>query len=269
MPRIFRHDCQMLEGAGHTTGSLPDADHAPAPSETYVRPKQKPLVRFGKRMRDPVNAFLARQSRVGTCPIIDPANVPGLVEAGANWQALRAEVEPLLRNRDAIPPLGKISPDHRRIASGPSWKSFFFQGYGYHAKDNEACCPKIVEAIDQVPGVVVAFLSIMEPGTHVPQHRGLTKAWLNCHLPLKLPGTPGRCEIAIDGEIHRWREGEWLVFDDTFPHEVWNTTSDPRLVLFLQVRRDMRLPGRMLSSAIYHAIRHSSFVGDVKQAVGV
>ncbi len=242
--------------------------HDPQTAERYIRPKQKPIVRFGKAIRDPVNRFLASQSLVGDTPIIDPSLVPGLDEVAHEWLAMREEIEPLMIERVDIPPLGKISPDHRRIASTPAWKSFFFQGYGFHSHENEARCPKIVEAIARIPGVVVAFLSIMEPGTHVPRHRGLTKSWLNCHLPLILPDDGNRCEIAIDDEIHQWREGEWLVFDETYPHEVWNETSQPRVCLLLQVQRQMKLPGRIVTSAIYQCVRHSPFVGDVRKAVG-
>ena len=239
----------------------------PPPAEKFVRPKQKRLIKFGKRMRDPVNRFLAGQSKIGNEPIIDPALIPGLNEVAGRWTAMRDEIEPLMRERETIPPLGRISPDHRRIASTPAWKSFFFQGYGFHARKNEARCPTIVDAIGQIPGVNVAFLSIMEPGTHVPRHRGLTKSWLNCHLPLLLPDDGGRCEIAINGETVQWREGQWLVFDETYPHEVWNDSRQPRVMLLLQVQRQMRLAGHLVSRALYHTIRHSSFVNDVRRAI--
>ncbi|MXP48151.1 aspartyl/asparaginyl beta-hydroxylase domain-containing protein [Altererythrobacter luteolus] len=245
-------------------GVAPDPQHA----EHYVRPRQKPLVRIGKRLRDPVNRFLAGQSLIGDTPVIDARLIPGLNEVAREWSAMRDEIIPLMREREIIPPLGKISPDHRRIASSPAWKSFFFQGYGYHAADNQARCPLIADAISRIPGVVVAFLSIMEPGTHVPRHRGLTKSWLNCHLPLMLPKDGKRCEIAVDGTTHQWREGEWFVFDETYPHEVWNMSDEPRVMLLLQVQRDMKLPGRIATRMLYHAIRRSSFVGDVKNAVG-
>lgn len=243
-------------------------ENDPQPAETYVRPKQKPLVRLGKKLRNPVNSFLARQSRIGEQAIFSPELVPGLNSIADQWEALRDEIMPLIRERDGIPPFGEISPDHRRIASTPAWKSFFLFGYGYHSQENEARCPQIMQALSNIPGVIVAFLSIMEPGTHVPCHRGLTKSWLNCHLPLILPTDGKRCEIAIDDKIHQWREGEWLVFDETYPHEVWNMSDQPRVVLMLQVKREMRFAGRAITNLLYHAIRHSSFVSDVRKAIG-
>ena len=239
-----------------------------AQPDRFVQPRQSAMVRFGKRLRDPVNAFLADQSLIGDQAVHDAAVVPGLEEIRPQWQSIRDELLPLMHERESILPLGKISPDHRRIASTPAWKSYFFSGYGWHSRANRAICPQTSQAIDSVPGMVVAFFSIMEPGTHVPRHRGLTKAWLNCHLPLIVPDDGGRCEIAINGEFHRWEQGQWLVFDETFEHEVWNLSSQPRVVLFLQVQRPMGAAGRLASKAIYHGIRNSSFVGDARSAIG-
>lgn len=233
----------------------------------YQRPKQNPLVRLGKAIRNPVNAWFARQSLIGDTPIVDPAALPQLEPLQRNWRTIRAELEQLLKERSEIPSFGEISPDHRRIANTSHWKSFFFEGYGYRSEKNRARCPETTRMLDRLDGLVVAFFSIMEPGTHVPRHRGLTKAWLNCHLPLLVPEGPGRCEMQVGDEMTRWREGKWLLFDETNRHEVWNTTSKPRVVLFLQVRRPMTRRGKLFARAIYEMIRRTSFVRDVKQAI--
>jgi beta-hydroxylase len=234
---------------------------------TAERPSQNLLVRFGKALRRPVNAWLARQSAIGDDPIVDARHVPALMALQPHWETIRGELLKLLADGGEVPSLGSISPDHRRIAP-PPWKSFFFEGYGFRSQANCARCPRTAELLDRVPGLVVAFFSILEPGTHIPRHRGLTKAWLNCHLPLLVPRAPGRCEIEIADARRRWREGEWLVFDETNRHEVWNLTGEPRVVLFLQVRRPMRLPGRLASKLIYHGVRVSSFAQDARRAIG-
>ena len=185
-----------------------------------------------------------------------------------NWRVIRQELEVLLAGEEEIPHFGKISPDHRRIANGPQWKSFFFEGYGFKSAQNCAKCPQTAKLLDAIPGLVVAFFSIMDGDTHVPRHRGLTKAWLNCHLPLIVPTNPGRCEMQVGDQIVNWREGEWLVFDETYPHEVWNETGQQRVVLMLQVRRPMRWPGRALARTIFEMIRRTSFVQDVRRAIG-
>lgn len=243
----------------------------PEPSKAdakYVRPKQSAIIKFGKRLRAPLNRFLERQSLTETDPIVSGNTLVGLQTLQDNWRDIQAEAMALLAQRDTIPPLGKISPDHRRIASGPQWKSFFFEGYGFRSPANCAQCPRTAELLNQVPGLVVAFYSIMEGDTHVPRHKGLTKAWLNCHLPLIVPTAKGRCEMHVDDQCQTWTEGKWLVFDETYPHEVWNETGQPRIVLMLQVRRPMRWPGRAVARMLYEAVRRTSFVQDVRHAIG-
>jgi beta-hydroxylase len=222
-------------------------------------------VRFGRAMRDPVNGWLAKQSLMGDDPFVDPQELPGLVELGRHWRTIREELHPLLAQRDRIPAFRDISPDHRRIATDTRWKSFFLEGYGFRAEENCARCPQTMALLKNVPGLVVAFFSIMEPGTQVPPHRGVTKAWYNCHLGLVVP--EGQVGIEIAGRRVGWREGEWIVFDETNRHRVWNETAQSRVVLFLQVRRPMRWPGRLAAKVLYHMIRHSSFVQDVRRSL--
>jgi beta-hydroxylase len=251
---------------------MQDLAISPQGGERAAAPKAKSsntrAVRIGKRLRDPVNRWIARQSLIGDEPFVDPRVVPGLSELGEHWRDIRAELLPLLEERRSIPALGEISPDHRKIAHDRHWKSFFFTGYGFRAAQNHARCPTTSALLDKVPGLVVAFFSIMEPGTHVPLHRGVTKAWLNCHLGMVVPDGPGRCAMEVAGQSVEWREGEWLVFDETHRHQVWNERPSPRVVLFLQVRRPMRLAGRLAATALIQTIRRTSFVQDIKRNLG-
>jgi beta-hydroxylase len=237
--------------------------------EQYVRSKDSLAVWVGKQLRWPVNRFLARQSRIGTQVFFNENQVPGLDILSSNWTVIRAEAQALMADRESVPPLGKVSPDHRRIASTSQWKSFFFTGYGYHAMANRARCPRTAALVDQVPGVVVAFFSIFEPGTRVPEHFGVTKAILNVHLGLIVPKDAEHCRIRVDGEERSWAPGEYLIFDETYQHEVFNDTAEPRVVLFLQVMRPMRWRGRMLGRFFLWCIRQTSFVQDVRKALAV
>lgn len=233
--------------------------------ETYVKGRDSLAVRVGKRIRWPLNRFLARQSLIGTQPFFAPRQVPGLDLLRENWQVIRDEALAVMADRASVPPLGRVSPDHRRIASTSAWKSFFFTGYGYAAQRNRARCPRTAALIDRVPGVVVAFYSIFEPGTYVVPHNGVTKALLNVHLGLLVPQGPGRCEIRVEREVRGWTPGELMVFDETFEHEVWNETAEPRVVLFLQVLRPMRWRGRWLGKFFLWCIKRTSFVQDVRR----
>ena len=235
--------------------------------ERYIKGKDTLAVWFGKRVRWPLNRFLERQSLIGTEPFFEAGQVPGLDLLRENWHVIRDEARALMADRDKVPPLGEISPDHRALAPTSKWKSFFFTGYGYKAPANRALCPRTAALVDQVPNLVVAFFSVFEPGTHVREHRGVTKAMLNVHLGLIVPQGPERCEIRVEDEVRSWKPGEYMIFDETFHHEVWNETIEPRVILFLQVMRPMRWRGRTLGKFFLWCIKRTSFVQDVRRAL--
>ena len=236
--------------------------------EQYSRAQLPFVARVGRTWRWPINRFLTRQSLIGAQPTFAASDLPGLDLLRDNWEVIRDEALAVMADRENVPPLGKVSPDHRGIAPTSAWKSFFFGGYGYKAAANRARCPRTAALLDRVPNVVVAFYSIFEPGAYVPRHKGVTSGLINAHLPLIVPPPEaGRCEIRIDDKYYRWTAGEYLIFDETYEHEVWNDTPEPRVVLLLQVLRPMRWRGRWLGTFFLWCIKRTSFVQDIRKTL--
>ncbi|MFD1693056.1 aspartyl/asparaginyl beta-hydroxylase domain-containing protein [Azotobacter chroococcum] len=126
-------------------------------------------------------------------------------------------------------------------------------------------CPETARILSAVPGLNSAFFSILGPGAHIPRHTGVTKRILTCHLALVTPTPAERCRIQVAEQTASWREGECLVFDDTYPHEVWNDTEETRVVLLIQFKRPLRLPGRLLGDLFLGAVRRSPFVQEARR----
>ena len=102
--------------------------------------------------------------------------------------------------------------------------------------------------------MVSATFSYLAPGKHIPEHRGPFRAILRFHLMLSMPndatGVPA-CVMNIDGVPYRLGDGESLLWDDTYPHEVWNRSDRVRIALLLDVwRKDMPADVALLSRAI-------------------
>lgn len=240
-----------------------------AKGDKYGRPSTKhPLVSIGRRLRFPLNDFMASQSLIPTDPFLEPDLFPELAALAGKWEQIRDEFLAVFEDRADIPSLSKISPDHRRIAPPEKWKSFFFWAHGYVARKNCELCPVTAAAIADVPGVVVAFFSIFEPNTHIPAHRGVTKALINVHLGLLVPQGPPRCEIRVDDEIRGWDPGQLLILDETYEHEAWNEHDEPRVVLFLQIKRPMKLRARLLGKLFLSLLRRTSYVQDGRKVIG-
>jgi ornithine lipid ester-linked acyl 2-hydroxylase len=238
-----------------TTGKPPAGD----PSRIF---------RIGKKLRHRVSAVVARSSRVGDRPVYDPRAFPWTETLRARWSEIREELSSILERREAIPPLADLSPDHRRIAPPGKWKSFFLQGYGYRVEENIRRCPVTAAAIADIPGLNSAFFSILDPDTHIPRHRGVTKAILTAHLGLIVPVGRDSCRMQLADQTLHWEEGQTLIFDDTFHHEVWNDSDELRAVLLIQFRRPVGLVGRVVGGLFLWGIRRSQFVQDARAQMG-
>jgi beta-hydroxylase len=226
-------------------------------------PERSLLYRFGERCRPAIDMVLTAHSEVGDSSVFDASQFPWTAALEAEWRTVAAEAAAAIGDLSAVPPLHDLSPDHRRIAEPDKWRSFFLWGYGYRSEENCALCPQTARLLEAVPGLNSAFFSILKPGTHIPRHTGVTKAILTCHLGLKTPSA-GRCEMAVDEDVVRWRDGRCLVFDDTYPHEVWNDTDELRVVLLIQFRRPVRQPGRFVRDLFIQAVRRSPFVQEAR-----
>lgn len=129
-------------------------------------------------------------------------------------------------------------PHQRRIALGQPWNVLSFVSYGTINYANCAKCPTIASLVLQTPSIKLAMLSIMEKGTHIKRHCGYFKNVLRVHITLHVDqeDTTHRY-IDVGGERYYWTQGDMVVFDDTFPHEVHNEVPGRRIVLFMDVER--------------------------------
>lgn len=227
-----------------------------------------PIYKVGKKLRHHISAIVAHSSQVGDRPVYDPALFPWIARIESRWRDIRRELDEVLTRAAAIPPLASISPDHRRIAPPGKWKSFFLYGYGYKVEENCRRCPVTAGLVENIPGLNSAFFSILAPGTHIPRHRGVTKAILTAHLGLVVPSDRRLCRMQVEDKTVHWEQGRTLVFDDTFQHEVWNDTNELRVVLLIQFRRPVGRLGRMVSEAFLAGIRRSRFVQDARSEIG-
>ena len=248
-------DLSVVSGAA----SLP-----PTPLEAD---RNRPLIiRYGKHLRGLFDRLIASSSLVPNDPVLDLRDFAWTAALRANWQTIRDEAIAVALRGGAAPSLATVSPDHRAIAAVDMWKSFFLWGYGFAIEENIARCPKTAAIVRGIPGLNSAFFSILAPGTHIPAHRGVSKGLITCHLGLIVPAD-GDVRMRVNDRVVRWAEGETLVFDDTFDHEVWNETTGTRVVLLIQFERPLRQPGRFFADLFLGVVRRSAFVQEARDNI--
>jgi beta-hydroxylase len=111
--------------------------------------------------------------------------------------------------------------------------------YGDPLPSAERMCPRTVALLKAIPGIKGAMFATLSPGGRLVTHRDPFAGSLRYHLGLVTPTHPGDCRIFVDGIPHTWRDGEDLLFDETYLHYAENTTDQARIILFYDVERPL------------------------------
>ena len=78
----------------------------------------------------------------------------------------------------------------------------------------------------------------------------MLRFYLGLSVPQSADGKPAVLMV-LDGHPYRLGNGKWLLWDDTYSHEVWNESDDIRIALFLDIWRPyMPLDMWFMSKAI-------------------
>jgi len=213
-----------------------------------------------------IERFIASKSLVATSEIIPNEAFPWTGQVEASWRTIRAELEGVIGDRTALPNMQDISPTQYGIVRDKVWKVFAFNTYGAWSQENCRACPETAKLLRSIPDLKVAFFSVLEPGAHISAHRGAYKGLVRAHLGLIVPEPNADVRMAVGKEMIHWREGELVLFDDTYRHEVWNDTDGVRVVLLFDVERPFPPMIRALNRTVLGAFRLAPFVtGAVKK----
>lgn len=238
----------------------------PDPTQHFGTEGIKPLARviFVTRLFMRVVAFVERLnltcSTVGNPPIYDNAVFPWTKEVEREWRAIRAELDRVLTRQADLPSFHEISADVASISQDGGWKTFLLSGYGFKSQPNIALCPQTWRVCQKIPGLITVMFSILEPGKHLPAHRGPYNGVLRLHLGLIVPEPREQLGIRVDTQLYRWKEGEAVIFDDAYEHEAWNRTAHTRVVLFVDFVKPMRFPGNFLNWLLLHLAVFTPFI---------
>ena len=177
------------------------------------------------------------------------------------WEAIRDEAAQVALQLQQVPRFHEIMREQHAISAndGRDWRLFVLKAYGAAIAANMARCPILAGIVRDLPSVLSASISYMAPHKHIPRHRGPFRGVLRFYMALSMPrpitGQRGAV-LVIDDAEYRMRDGECLLWDDTFPHEVINDSDEVRTVLLLDVwRRGMSLDMTAFSRGLIAMVR--------------
>jgi beta-hydroxylase len=188
----------------------------------------------------PYNALMYLFSRVPSKPYLDRREFPELDVLKENWQVIRDEAMHLFDE-------GYIRAAEKNNDAGfgsffkKGWKRFYLKWYDKPLPSAELLCPRTVELVNRIPSVRGAMFALLPGGSHLNPHRDPFAGSLRYHLGLSTPNSDD-CRIFVDGQVYAWRDGEDVMFDETYVHWVRNETDQTRVILFCDVERPLKNP---------------------------
>jgi beta-hydroxylase len=217
----------------------------------------------------PYNALMYLFSAVPPRPILDPRSIPELDVLRANWQVIRDEAVALMEQGNIRAATGHNDLGFNSFFKN-GWKRFYVKWYGAPMPSAQAACPRTVALVESLPGVNAAMFALLPPGAKLNKHRDPFAGSLRYHLGLVTPNSE-RCRIYVDGQPYWWRDGEDLLFDETFIHSAANDTDVTRIILFCDVERPLRTPVMRAINRLFarHIMRAASTQNLDTEPIGV
>jgi beta-hydroxylase len=172
-----------------------------------------------------------------------------------NWEKIRKEMMNL--------PLDKHNIGTKYIKEKDSfwegWNTIELINFG-KINPNLDKCPILKEILLNDPNITTAFFSLLAPGKTISSHFGPFKGIIRYHLGLQVPPQKsGQCYISVNRETYTWKEGEGILFDETYKHFVVNDTEFPRAILFLDVKRPLGFFDTILNESILLLMKWSPY----------
>jgi len=213
-------------------------------SAIYMQRRGKVRVGFMRQLSDhstfmgPINLFMYFFSKVPLTPYLSTDEFPELQKLKDNWNIIAEES---LKMQAA----GHIKQSMKKDDAGfnsffkTGWKRFYLKWYNTSHPSAAELCPVTTQLLNEIPSVKAAMFAELPPEGRLVRHRDPYAGSLRYHLGLVTPNDDD-CYIDVDGERYSWRDGEAVLFDETYLHYAENKTTENRIILFCDIERPMR-----------------------------
>ena len=185
----------------------------------------------------PINTVLYTTSAVPNTPFLDLDQFPGLKPLQEQWEEIRDEAMSLFDEGHI-----RAASSHNDVAFHSffrnGWKRFYLKWYD-DPQPSAQLCPKTLALVQSIPAINAAMFAFLPAGSNLGAHRDPYAGSLRYHLGLVTPNSDD-CAIVVDGQTYSWRDGEAVLFDETFIHHAYNRTQQDRLILFCDIERPLR-----------------------------
>ena len=205
-------------------------------------------------MRDVYKEFLRPFSRNG--PFVDLDEYPELAPVTESYAAIKQEYASFCTDKEnKFPVFAEFDLNEEAPYEDmyERWRVVILRVQGVDVQNITKDFPRTLHALDMhernrpwyMPTYKIrhAMFSILEPGKHILPHVGAFRSVLRYHLPIDIPynNKNNECWLRVNGIAHYWKNGEPVLFDDTFVHEAANGSDQKRVVFFVDIEKHFPL----------------------------
>lgn len=221
----------------------------------------------------PINSFMYLFSAVPNKPYLDKnlkeKYFPELQILHDNWKDIQEEAKQLM-NQGHVQISEKYDDLGFNSFFRQGWKRFYLKWYDQFISSAQELCPRTVSLLQQIPALNAAMFTMLPPGSRLVLHRDPYAGSLRFHLGIITPNSDD-CYIMVDGIPYSWRDGEDVIFDETFLHYAENKTDQDRLILFCDLARPMtnRVATAVNRFISRHVMRHAATKNKETDKIGL
>lgn len=173
-----------------------------------------------------------------------------------------AEVMEAMKTYDGLP-MNEIDPVQKQwLQAEDRWRPIWVRFMGDWAGSADRL-PTLKHIVSLFPDVPLLHVSVFHPGAVLSPHRGISRAVHRYHYGLKVP--KGDIGLNLAGHNITWNEKEGFIWDDTLPHSAWNRTTEPRIIIFADVMRDLSYVNYLGSKLMYSVVQRTKHVTEIKE----
>lgn len=118
------------------------------------------------------------------------------------------------------------------------WRLYSIKYGENFQKDTKKNFPTLFSILKSCPEVINCIVSVLEEKSKILIHNGPYKGVMRYMLPIIVPKDKDNVYLCNNYEKYIWTEGVGVLWDDTYPHKVFNNTNETRVVLFMDIERN-------------------------------
>tara|TARA_Y100000768_G_C23844705_1_gene617894 strand:+ start:216 stop:935 length:720 start_codon:yes stop_codon:yes gene_type:complete len=194
-----------------------------------------------------INPYIASNSLIDNKPFYNGLFLYETRILTKNWKIFRDEA--LLNYKSYSDVKGDYFFEDDLIKTNNKWKKIYIKLHSDIHPLARKLCPKSSNIIHSLPNIKLAMFSLLEPGTKIHPHKGPYKGLLRYHLGLITPNSDD-CFISVNNIKYSWKDGDGIIFDDTFEHWVNNNTDKRRIILLCDIIRPVNYSAHIINIII-------------------